>query len=30
VHFIAFEAFPRSTTGKVQRHEMEVRLSRRD
>ncbi len=26
VHFIAFEAFPRSTTGKVQRHEMEARL----
>lgn len=23
VHFIAFEAFPRSTTGKIQRHEME-------
>jgi fatty-acyl-CoA synthase len=26
VRFIAFEAFPRSTTGKVQRHEMEARL----
>ncbi|MBV5265884.1 class I adenylate-forming enzyme family protein [Pinisolibacter aquiterrae] len=23
VHFIAFDAFPRSTTGKIQRHEME-------
>jgi fatty-acyl-CoA synthase len=26
VRFIEFEAFPRSTTGKVQRHEMEARL----
>lgn len=26
VHFIAFEDFPRSTTGKIQRHEMERRL----
>ena len=23
IHFIAFEKFPRSTSGKVQRHEME-------
>jgi fatty-acyl-CoA synthase len=26
VRFIEFAAFPRSTTGKVQRHEMEARL----
>ena len=26
VHFIAFEEFPRSTTGKILRHEMEARL----
>jgi hypothetical protein len=26
VRFIEFEAFPRSTTGKIQRHEMEARL----
>jgi acyl-CoA synthetase (AMP-forming)/AMP-acid ligase II len=26
IHFIAFEAFPRSASGKVQRHELEVRL----
>ncbi len=26
VHFIAFEDFPRSTTGKILRHEMEARL----
>lgn len=30
VHFIAFEDFPRSTTGKIQRHEMEARLKRGD
>ena len=28
VHFIAFEDFPRSTTGKIQRHELEARLAR--
>lgn len=27
VFFIAFEDFPRSTTGKIQRHEMEARLT---
>jgi fatty-acyl-CoA synthase len=27
VHFIAFEEFPRSTTGKILRHEMEKRLT---
>lgn len=27
VHFIAFEDFPRSTTGKILRHEMEARLN---
>ncbi|RST86250.1 long-chain fatty acid--CoA ligase [Aquibium carbonis] len=27
VHFIPFEAFPRSTTGKILRHEMEARLT---
>jgi acyl-CoA synthetase (AMP-forming)/AMP-acid ligase II len=26
VHFIDFDEFPRSTTGKIQRHEMEARL----
>ena len=26
VHFIGFDDFPRSTTGKIQRHEMEARL----
>jgi acyl-CoA synthetase (AMP-forming)/AMP-acid ligase II len=26
VHFIAFEEFPRSTTGKIMRHELEARL----
>ena len=26
VHFIRFEDFPRSTTGKILRHEMEDRL----
>jgi fatty-acyl-CoA synthase len=26
VHFIGFEEFPRSTTGKILRHEMEARL----
>jgi acyl-CoA synthetase (AMP-forming)/AMP-acid ligase II len=29
VHFIRFEEFPRSTTGKILRHEMEARLDRR-
>lgn len=28
VYFIAFEDFPRSTTGKIQRHELEVRLAK--
>ena len=28
VHFIAFEDFPRSTTGKIQRHELEARLAK--
>ncbi|MDP6833509.1 MAG: AMP-binding protein, partial [Alphaproteobacteria bacterium] len=27
VHFIDFDEFPRSTTGKIQRHELEARLS---
>jgi fatty-acyl-CoA synthase len=26
VHFIDFDDFPRSTTGKIQRHELEARL----
>lgn len=26
IHFIAFDDFPRSTTGKIQRHELEARL----
>lgn len=30
VHFIAFEDFPRSTTGKIQRHELEARLRKMD
>jgi fatty-acyl-CoA synthase len=29
IHFIAFEDFPRSTTGKILRHEMEARLRAR-
>ncbi len=28
IHFIAFEEFPRSASGKVQRHELEARLPR--
>ena len=28
VRFIAFEDFPRSTTGKIQRHELEARLKK--
>jgi fatty-acyl-CoA synthase len=28
IHFIAFENFPRSTSGKIQRHELEARLRR--
>ena len=28
VHFIPFEEFPRSTTGKIQRHELEARLKK--
>jgi acyl-CoA synthetase (AMP-forming)/AMP-acid ligase II len=27
VHFVRFEDFPRSTTGKILRHEMEKKLS---
>jgi acyl-CoA synthetase (AMP-forming)/AMP-acid ligase II len=26
IHFIPFEAFPRSASGKIQRHELEQRL----
>lgn len=28
VHFVRFEDFPRSTTGKIQRHELEARLKK--
>ena len=28
IRFLTFEDFPRSTSGKVQRHELEARLSR--
>jgi fatty-acyl-CoA synthase len=28
IHFVGFDDFPRSTTGKILRHEMEKRLTR--